>query len=179
MCDSRQRDDLGCKPLVFEKGTTSSASHRTVRTDLTLGQEYRNKSLRDLELICICVFLCGKKDAADATLTAKEPFQGKKENLGSLSSPRNNPFFTLLMGIGDFSSNRDCIGHKRVTATASGDSSFPVGLLPHPTMLTNLTSAQHHSDYTPTVGEGLGPPALYDSQRFRLCAIYKQILSNR
>ena len=55
----------------------------------------------------------------------KESFQGKKENLGSLSPPRNNPLITLLMGMGVSVYNRDCIGHKRVTATAPRGNAFP------------------------------------------------------
>ena len=61
----------------------------------------------------------------------KESFQGEEETEGFLFPLKITPI-SFLMGMGDSVSNRDCIGHKRVTATASGDSSFPVGMFASP-----------------------------------------------
>ena len=54
--------------------------------------------------------------------------QGEEREPRFPFSSLKNLLFTLLMGRGDSVCNRDCIGHKRVTAIALRASLLPVGL---------------------------------------------------
>ena len=73
-----QSPHLGATPPPFLVGAIHESPVQSFRNNCTLGQKYRNKSLRDLELIYLCVFLYRKRSVAVAPQLLKNCSRRRK-----------------------------------------------------------------------------------------------------